>query len=113
MTVATVGPSDRKKVFQSGEMITGREGTRLDLHRGLMPDLAREIRYLDPKGVRKPLHFIPGTDQVYGQATRNLPEIDEASANILDRVIAITDSTPITKELRLISSRQLATSTRA
>jgi len=64
--------------------------TPLNLKRRLAPEVTRKLTHKSGKG----FFFERGTQRLYGQATRGLQEIDDASAALLDQIIEITDRMP-------------------
>jgi len=83
-------------------------GSRLDLHRELDPDLTRKLRFSSRNSQPKKPFFASKT-KLDGQTTRGVRELTPESAELLDRIITITDRAPLSTSMRRITEELLAT----
>ena len=83
-------------------------GTRLDLHRGLDPDLTGRLRFISRGSKPKPPCFRSG-GKLDGQTTRGVRELTRGSSELLDRIITITDLAPLSISMRQLTEELLAT----
>ncbi len=81
-------------------------GTPLHLLRRLAPDVTREIVCIMADGDERGLFFMDD-DNLDVQATRGVRELTAASAELLDRIIAITDAMPRDGQLLTVTSAML------
>ncbi len=81
-------------------------GTRLDLHRALDPGLTEQLRFLSRNSLPKPPVF-RSEGKLDGQITRGVRELTPESAKLLDRIITITDRTPLSTSTKLITEELL------
>jgi hypothetical protein len=82
-------------------------GSRLDLHRALDPDLTGQLRFISRESMPKPPCF-RSEGKLDGQTTRGVRELTQESAELLDRIITITDRAPLSTEMRQISEESLS-----
>ena len=82
-------------------------GTRLDLHRALDPNLTGQLRFISRESMPKPPCF-RSEGKLDGQTTRGVRELTQESADLLDRIITITDSAPLSTEMRQIGEEFLS-----
>ena len=82
-------------------------GTPLNLHRRLAPAVSRQVRFVSPKSGPRSLFFISET-RIYAQATRGVQELTRESAELLDRIIEITDSLPRSGDVVTVTEEMLA-----
>ena len=80
-------------------------GTLLHLHRRLSPELTKQLRFLSSSGPKAPC-FISGTE-LDRQATRGVRELTAESAELLDRIIEVTDQLPRTSQLITVTEALL------
>jgi hypothetical protein len=82
-------------------------GTRLDLHRALDADLTARLRFISSESQPKPPCF-RADRKLDGQTTRGVRELTRESAELLDRIITITDRAPLSTSMRLLTEELLA-----
>gem|GEM_PF-5240879 len=85
-------------------------GTPLHLHRRLDPSLTRRIRRILASDVERGLCFKPNTPTATSldpQATRNVPCLTDASAQLLDRIIELTDAMKRTGKLITVTEEMI------
>ena len=90
-------------IYQADEHLIGvsGSGTPLNLHRCLSPLIARRLRYQSSTGP-KPLFFISET-KIGNQATRNVLEWTQETAQFLDNVIAVTDRLALSDQVLVVT----------
>jgi HNH endonuclease len=81
-------------------------GTPLHLHRRLDPAVTRQVRCIMADGEVRGLFFVSDT-HLDVQATRGVRELVAESAELLDRIISITDAMPRTEELVTVSEAMI------
>jgi predicted HNH restriction endonuclease len=84
----------RNTLYPADEWILGdkAQGTPLILNRRLAPELARQLRFISKTSTPKGLFFVDSAKtKLDVQATRGVRELTADSAEILDRIIAVTD----------------------
>ncbi len=93
ITVGRIGPP--ADGFEAAERIEAENnsGTRLKLHRRLVPVLSEKLHIVSKDGESRGLRFVTPTD-LDRQALRVMPELTPASAALLDLIIEKTDSVP-------------------
>lgn len=77
-------------------------GTRLDLHRALDPSLTTRLRFISPESQPKPPCF-RSKGKLDGQTTRGVRELTRESAELMDRIITITDRAPRSTSIRRLT----------
>lgn len=89
----SIGKSD--SLYDAEQWVVDEEksGTPLNLHRRLAPEITRQIRCIMADGSERGLFFVSDT-QLDVQATRGVRELTAESAELLDRIIALTDILP-------------------
>jgi 5-methylcytosine-specific restriction endonuclease McrA len=76
-------------------IVGGKTGTKLNFHRRLSPKVTRQLRFISPERGEIGLFFDPNsTARLYVQATRGVRQLTPKSADLLDRIIEITDGLP-------------------
>jgi hypothetical protein len=83
-----------------------RSGTPLHLHRRLAPEVTRQIRCIMADGSERGLCFVD-QDNLDGQATRGIRRLAPESAELFDRIIAVTDAMPRTGRLITVTEAML------
>lgn len=81
-------------------------GTKLDLHRELAPEVSRDLRFVSAAAKPKGLFFVTPAE-LDVQATRGVRGLTPESANLLDRILTITDSMPRSRAMRQVTSSML------
>jgi hypothetical protein len=81
-------------------------GTPLHLHRRLAPSLTHRIECIMASGAIQGL-FFDDPDNLNVQATRGVRRLTPASAELLDRIIAVTDAMPNDGELLTVTPAML------
>lgn len=99
--------SGRDDLFDASEWIVDFEGdgTPLDLHRKLETPLTKQIRFRTKDGP-KPYKFVSST-HLDNQTTRGVRELTSESAELLDRVIDLTDTRPRRREVITVNASDL------
>ena len=82
-------------------------GTKLDLHRALDPSLTTRPRFVSPESPPKPPCF-RSKGKLDGQTTRGVRQLTRESAELLDRIITITDRAPRSTSMRRLTEELLA-----
>jgi hypothetical protein len=77
-----------------------RTGTPLHLHRRLAPAVTKQLQWILADGSERGLCFVDRT-HLDGQATRGIRRLTPESAELLDQIIAVTDTMP--RDGRLIT----------
>lgn len=85
---------------------TAEGGTLLHLRRRLAPAVTRQIRCIMASGEERGLCFVSDA-HLDKQATRGVRELTIESAELLDRIIAVTDAMPRTGELVTVTDEML------
>lgn len=85
---------DSDSLYDATEWIVDpdREGTPLNLHRRLAPEVTRQLRFVSKDGAKGP--FFVSESELDKQAVRGVRELTPESAALLDRIIEITDRRP-------------------
>lgn len=92
--------SGNNNLYETDEWaIDDNGGTPLHLHRRLSPAVTRRLTFIMASGAEQGLVFDKDdagneTDNLYVQATRGVRRLTRASAELLDRIIVLTDAMP-------------------
>lgn len=92
-------------LYDAPEWLVGEQGSPLNLHRMLAPDLTRELRFISPDS-EKGLQFKKNTSDLDEQTLRGVRELTPQSAMLLDEIINVTDAISHREE-PIIVSREL------
>lgn len=84
-----------------------RSGTPLHLHRRLAPEVTRQIQCIMADGSERGLFFVD-EDNLDVQATRGVRQLTPESAELFDRIIAVTDAMPRAGRLITVTSSMLS-----
>ena len=93
--------------YEADECVVDGPGSSspLNLHRQLSRRLAKQLRFASKAGP-KGLFFRPD-GRPDNQATRGVRELTPESATLLDRIIAITDRSPPSGELVMVTEKKV------
>jgi hypothetical protein len=96
-------------VFEADEHAIGEEsdGTPLNLHRRLASAVSRRLKFVSPDSDPRLLRFVADTDDLDGQTIRAIRELTAESAELLDRIIEITDRLPRSDQLITVTAELL------
>jgi hypothetical protein len=81
-------------------------GTPLHLHRRLAPEVTRRITCIMASGATQGLCFVDANN-LDVQATRGVRRLTQESAELLERIIAVTDAMPNEGELLTVTQEML------
>src|ERR1017187_195957 len=91
----------------SGQSRSHREPDLICMHRALDPSLTTRLRFISPESQPKPPCF-RSKGKLDGQTTRGVRELARESAELLDRIISITDRARRSTSMRRLTEELLA-----
>jgi hypothetical protein len=100
--------SGNENLYDAAEWVINEErsGSPLNLHRRLAPELTRQITCIVADGSERGLFFSTET-HLDSQTTRGIRRLTPESAQLLDRIVGLTDAMPRADELVTVNSEML------
>jgi hypothetical protein len=116
MTVKRIASNDQAvqilrpdEFYEADQHAIGEEsdGTPLNMHRRLASAVSRKLKFVSPDSDPQHLRFVADTDHLDGQTVRGIRELTAESAELLDRVIELTDRLPRSDQIITVTEELL------
>ena len=82
-------------------------GTRIDFHRRLAPEISHRLLFVSSEGPAKPLCFVNEND-IDGQTTRGIRRLTTESSALLDHLLKVSDSRAPSNRVYTLTESDLA-----